>query len=291
MISRFALALALTVAAAVSTASAAEDPVVAIVDGAKIHLSEVREMHKRLPPQYQQIPFDNIFPGLLESMVDTKLTAADARRQKVDASDEFKQQIERLEEQVLQRIMVNRTIDKGLTDKALRARYEQIAKELRGVEQIQARHILLKTEDDAKAVIAELAKGGDFAALAKTRSTGPSAPEGGDLGYFSKGQMVPEFEKAAFQLKTGEYTQAPVKTQFGWHVIKVENRKASEVPKFEEVEEGLRADLSRELGVAYVTELRKKAKITMFKADGTPAKDDAPAKKPETTEPEKKSKP
>jgi len=225
-------------------------------------------------------------PGLLESMVDTMLTAADARKQKVEKSAEFKQQMKRLEEQVLQRIMLTRMIEKGVTESALRARYDEITKQLSGVEQIQARHILLKTEADAVAVIDELGKGGDFVALAKARSTGPSAPEGGDLGFFSKGQMVPEFEKAAFALKTGEHSRKPVKTQFGWHVIKIENRRASEVPKFEEVEEGLRTDLSREVGAAYVNDLREKAKITMFNADGSPVKD-APAAK----EPEKKAKP
>ncbi|MBI2586640.1 MAG: peptidylprolyl isomerase [Rhodospirillales bacterium] len=288
MVSRFvpALALALLVFAGVPAASAADDPVVATVNGAKIHLSQVRDAHKLLPAQYQQIPFETIFPGLLESIIDTKLAAADARAQKVEKSKEFKEQMTRLEEQVLQRIMLTRTVDKGVTDAAVRARYAQIAKELNSVEQIQARHILLKTEEDATAVIAELGKGGDFAALAKTRSTGPSAPEGGDLGFFTKGQMVPEFETAAFALKTGEYTQKPVKTQFGWHVIKVENRRAGEVPKFEEVEDGLRNDLSREVGAAYITGLREKAKISMFNADGSPLKEDSPTK-----EPEKKSKP
>jgi len=281
-----ALALAFVVFAGVPAASAADDPVVAVVNGAKIHLSQVRDAHKHLPAQYQQIPFDTIFPGLVESIIDTKLAAADARAQKVEKSKEFKEQIMRLEEQVLQRIMLTRMVDKGVTEAALRARYAQIAKEMNSVEQIQARHILLKTEADAIAVIAELGKGGDFAALAKTRSTGPSAPEGGDLGFFSKGQMVPEFETAAFALKTGEYTQKPVKTQFGWHAIKIENRRASEVPKFEEVEEGLRGDLSREAGALYINGLREKAKITMFNADGSPIKEGAPAK-----EPEKKAKP
>lgn len=286
MFSRFALALALAAAVGVSASLAADDPVVAVVDGAEIHLSDVQEMHKRLPPEYQQVPFQTIFPGLVESMIDTRLAAADARAHKVETSAEFKAQMKRLKDQVLQRIMLTRTIEKDVTEAALRDRYEQIAKELRGVEQIEARHILLKTEADAVAIIGELGKGGDFVTLAKTRSTGPSASEGGNLGFFSKGQMVPEFEKAAFALKSGEYSQTPVKTQFGWHVIKVESRRASQVPKFEEVEEGLRTDLAREAGAAYINGLRKKATITMFKADGSPIKDGETAK-----EPESKSKP
>ncbi len=289
MVSRFvpALALALVAFAGVSATSAADDPVVAVVNGANIHLSQVRDAHKHLPAQYQQLPFETIFPGLLESIIDTKLAASDARAQKVQATKEFKDQMTRLEEQVLQRIMLTRKIDKDVTDSAVRDRYAQIAKELNSIEQIQARHILLKTEAEAVAVIAELTKGGDFAALAKTRSTGPSAPEGGDLGFFTRGQMVPEFETVAFALKTGEYTPTPVKTQFGWHVIKVENRRASEVPKFEEVEDGLRNDLSREISASYIAGLREKAKITMFNADGSPVKEGASAK-PVEKQPEKK---
>jgi len=297
MVSRFvpALAFAFVAFAGVSPASAADDPVVAVVNGANIHRSQVHDAHKHLPAQYQQIPFETIFPGLLESIIDTKLAASDARAQKVQATKEFKDQMTRLEEQVLQRIMLTRKIDKDVTDAAVRDRYAQIAKELNSIEQIQARHILLKTEAEAVAVIAELGKGGDFAALAKTRSTGPSAPEGGDLGFFTRGQMVPEFETAAFALKTGEFTPTPVKTQFGWHVIKVENRRASEVPKFDEVADGLRNDLSREASASYIAGLREKAKITMFNADGSPVTEGAsakpterPAEKPAEKQPEKK---
>jgi peptidyl-prolyl cis-trans isomerase C len=107
-------------------------------------------------------------------------------------------------------------------------------------EQIKARHILVETEDKAKGVIADLKKGGDFAALARERSTGPSASDGGKLGFFGRGQMVPAFEAAAFKLKKGAFTEIPVKTQFGWHVILVEDRKKSEAPSFEDVEKYLR---------------------------------------------------
>ena len=269
-------ALALVLAVVGRPASAADDPVVAVVDGVKVQLSQVREMHRQLPAQYQQIPFETIFTGLVESVIDTKLAADDARRQKLQASPEFKDQMARLEEQVLQRFAFEHAIKEIVTDAAVRARYEKIVKEISGNEQIKASHILLKTEADAVKVIEELGKGGDFTKLAKERSTGPSAPAGGDLGFFGKGQMVPEFEKAAFALKDGEYNKKPVQTEFGWHVIKVESRRKSEAPKFEEAEEGLRNDLSQEAGVSYITKLREKAKITLFNADGSPLKETKP---------------
>ncbi|MFQ5763580.1 MAG: peptidylprolyl isomerase [Rhodospirillales bacterium] len=254
-------------------AAAEDDPVVAIVNGHEIHLSMVRMAHQNLPPQYQQVPFDAIFSGLVESLIDTRLAAADARRQKVHEEQAFKDRMARIEEQVLQRMVLARAMESGVTDADLRARYDMIAKEMAGNEQIQARHVLLETEAAAKEVIEALKKGGDFSALAKERSTGPSAADGGDLGTFSKGQMVPAFEEAAFALKKGEYSQVPVKTQFGWHVIKVEDRKMADVPTFEEVEQTLRNDLSQEIGAAYIAKLREGAEINRFNADGSPLKE------------------
>jgi peptidyl-prolyl cis-trans isomerase C len=269
-------ALALVLAVVGRPASAADDPVVAVVDGVKVHLSQVREMHRRLPAQYQQLPFETIFSGLVESVVDTKLAAADARRQKLQATKEFKEQMTRIEEQVLQRFAFEHAVKEVVTDAAVRARYDKIVKEVSGNEQIKASHILVKTEVDAAKIIEELGKGGDFAKLAKERSTDSSATGGGDLGFFGKGQMVPEFEKAAFALKDGEYNKKPLRTEFGWHVIKVDARRKAEVPKFEEAEEGLRNDLSQEAGVSYITKLREKAKITLFNADGSPLKEAKP---------------
>ncbi len=262
--------VALFVAAAgFTTVFAAEEPVVATVNGVEIHLTQVKDAYQRLPAQYRQAPFEAIFSGLVDSLIDTQLAAEDARRQKVSDEPEFKAQMARIEEQVLQRIVLSRAMRGGVTDADVRARYETMIKEMAGNEQIQARHILLETEDAAKAVIADLKKGRDFAALARERSTGPSASEGGDLGFFGKGQMVPAFEKAGFGLAKGQYTETPVKTQFGWHVIKLEDRKKASVPKFEEVEQDLRNDLSQEVGTVYVNRLRKAAKITRFNADGS----------------------
>ena len=266
-----AAAVALVMAVAgFKTVLAAEDPVVATVNGVEIHLTQAKDAYQRLPEQYRQAPFEAIFSGLVDSLIDSKLAAEDAKRQKVPDEPEFKARMARIEEQVLQRMVLSRAMKAGVTDADVRARYETMIKGMAGNEQIQARHILLETEDAAKAVIADLKKGRDFASLARERSTGPSASEGGDLGFFAKGQMVPAFEKATFGLAKGQYTETPVKTQFGWHVIKLEDRKKASVPKFEEVEQDLRNDLSQEVGTVYVNRLRKAAKINRFNADGSP---------------------
>lgn len=275
------LALSLT-AAGSHPGFAAKDPVVATVNGHDILLSDARAAHRRLPEQYQQVPFETIFSGLVDSLIDTRLAAADARRRNLHQQQEFKDQMARIEDQVLQRMVLSKTIKEGVSDADIRSLFKQSAKERAANEQVKVRHILLETEAKAKAVIAELKKGGDFAALARERSTGPSASDGGDLGFFGRGQMVPAFEAAAFKLKKGAFTETSVKTQFGWHVILVEDRKKAEAPSFEDVEQNFRNKLSREAGTAYINRLRGEAKISRFNADGSPLEGASPAgqKKP-----------
>ena len=119
-------------------------------------------------------------------------------------------------------------------------------------------------------VISQLEGGADFAELAKTHSTGPSGPNGGDLGYFTTGQMVPAFEQAAFALETGAFTKQPVKTQFGWHVIYLEDRRATPAPSLSEVEARLRDEMAREIEVDYIKTLTSDATVERFNMDGTP---------------------
>ncbi len=262
------------VAAALMTVSGgafADDPVVATVNGAKIMKSDIDAARESLPEQYRAVPFEQIYPLMLDSMIDSKLVATDARGKKLHNDPEFKKRLERVEEQLLERYAVRKMIEKSLTDAELRKRYDAMAKGASG-EELHARHILLKTEEDAVAVIKELDGGANFADLAKKKSTGPSGPSGGDLGFFGKGQMVPEFETAAYALATGKHSAKPVKTQFGFHVIKVEERRQATPPSFEETVEQLRAEAAQELGAAYVENLRAAAKIERFNLDGSKQK-------------------
>jgi peptidyl-prolyl cis-trans isomerase C len=135
---------------------------------------------------------------------------------------------------------------------------------------VHARHILVPTEAEAKSVIAELEKGADFAALAKKYSKDPGAESGGDLGYFGHDDMVKEFADAAFALSPGQYTKTPVKTEFGWHVIKVEDRRAGKPPSFEEAREQLSREIAHGIIDGKLHDLRNAAKIEEFGLDGKP---------------------
>jgi peptidyl-prolyl cis-trans isomerase C len=247
------------------------DPVVAKVNDIEITRSEVERAQSLLPQQYKQVPLEMIMPTLIDSIVDGYLTAQYARDNNYTDSEEFKSEMARIERQVLQRMALTREINEKVNPDSIRARFEKFKSTMSGKEEVHARHILLKTEDEAKAVIAELDKGADFVELAKKKSTGPSASSGGDLGFFGRGQMVPEFEKAAFELEKGVYTPVAVKTQFGFHVIKSEERRESSPPTFDESKERMGAELTQEVASAFIEKLRSTAKIEKFLEKMKPA--------------------
>jgi peptidyl-prolyl cis-trans isomerase C len=270
-----ALALAVLAAAAASAQSVskppADDPVVARVNDSEIRRSDVLITIESLPAQYRQLPLEALFGTVLTQMIDRRLIAQAAEKSKLGDDAEVKRRLAGLRERVLQEIYLSNELEKALTDDKVRSRHEQLLKSQPAKEEVRARHILLASEADAKAVIDELTKGGDFAELAKSRSSGPSAATGGDLGYFAKDQMVPEFAEAAFAMKKGETSTAPVKTQFGWHVIKIEDRRQAAPPSFEERKDELRREMAQEMIVAIIDDLRKGAKIEQFSLDGVPA--------------------
>jgi len=257
-------------------AHSAEDKAVAIVNGDEILMSEVREALAYLPQQYQSAPFEELYPHIVNRLVVMRLVANAGRAQGKNSDVSFQRKIKHAKNRLLEQIMLEQEITGKLTDAALQAHYDQWARGKQSDEEISARHILLTTEADAKDVTAELTEGADFAELAKQRSTGPSGPDGGYLGYFSKGQMVPEFEAAAFALKAGEFSTEPVQTQFGFHVILVEDRRIAPVPAFEDVAEEMRNELSAEIEGAYIESLRDRATIQAFNIDGTPMAEATP---------------
>jgi peptidyl-prolyl cis-trans isomerase C len=259
----------LALAALPALAQAADDPVVARVNGQELKRSEVEAMHQQLPPQMQQMPLETIYPMLVDQMVSQMLITEAAKKEKLDQDPELKSKVARYEERLVQQTWLQREVEKAASEDQLKARYEQYVKENPPKEEVSARHILVDNEADAKAIIKELDKGADFAALAKERSKDPAAATGGDLGFFSRDEMVPEFADAAFKLKTGEYTKQPVKTQFGWHVIKVEDRRTGKPPSFEESREQLADDVAREVINQKVAELKKGAQVETFNLDGS----------------------
>jgi peptidyl-prolyl cis-trans isomerase C len=246
------------------------NPVVARVDGTELHLSDVEAAQQNLPPQAQKLPFEQIYPMLLDRLVDGMLITEAGRKEHLDRDPEVQSRLKRYEDRLIQEAYINRMVKPAETEDRLRTRYETSLKEKPAQEEVHARHILVKTEAQAKSVIAELDKGADFAALAKKYSTDPGAESGGDLGYFGHDDMVKEFADAAFALSPGQYSKTPVKTEFGWHVIKVEDRRTGKPPSFEEAREQLSRDLAHEIIDAKLQDLRGSAKIEEFGLDGKP---------------------
>ena len=258
---------------------ALKDPVVATVNGQPIRLSELEVAQQSLPQQYRNMPLQAVFPALLDRIIDSKLVVQEGKKSKVTEDPAFKKRMAFVEDQVLQDFWIQREIARQVTADKLQKRYEERLKQMPSEEEVHARHILVSTEDEAKALIAEIKKGAAFDKLAKEKSTDKaSGTEGGDLGWFKKSDMVKEFADAAFNLKKGELTETPVKTQFGYHVIKVEDRRKAPPPAFEEMAEQLKEEMAREAVTAQLDQLRSGAKIEKFAMDG--AKPDAPAAKP-----------
>jgi peptidyl-prolyl cis-trans isomerase C len=148
--------------------------------------------------------------------------------------------------------------------------YEDASKQISGEQEVHARHILVETEDEAKAVAEELKKGADFAELAKKKSKDPGASDGGDLGFFTKDQMVPEFSTVAFALEPGKISD-PVKSQFGWHIIKVEEKRNRKAPEFDQVKSQIETYVTRKAQADYVAKLRESAKVERMDQAANPA--------------------
>jgi peptidyl-prolyl cis-trans isomerase C len=280
------LVLAVTMAAAPALAAS---PVVARVNGHEFNREDVNKEMAALPPQLQSMPLENIYPQLLERMIDSKLVADEGKVEKFDQTEEYKDRVKRTNERILTDITLRTKVKPQVTDSALKARYDNLVSKAKNEEELKARHILVKTEAEAKAIIEQLGKGGDFAKLATEKSTDKgSATNGGDLGYFTKASMVPAFADAAFAMKNGEVSKTPVKTDFGYHVIKVEDRRKVTPVPFDKVKPQIEAKVSDEIANQYVDGLKKKAKIERFNLDGSPMKEATPASAPAAPAKDKK---
>jgi len=263
-------------------APAAADPVIARVNGAVIHRSDLDALRANLPPQVAQQDPNQLYPKLLDQLIALDLAAEAARKAKVQDQPHVKQMLAFNENELLANAYLADLARKDVTEAKLKERYDQYIKTSAPHEEVHARHILVPTEEEAKQIIDQLKKGADFAKLASEKTTDPAGKtSGGDLGYFGEKDMVPEFAQAAFALKPGEFTQTPVKTQFGWHVIKVEDRRQAKPPTYEEVAPQIARQMAQEIADAKIKELASTAKIEVFNADGTPAKMAPPGGTPE----------
>ena len=247
------------------------DPVVAKVNGQPIHLSEVQEAAQGLPENAQRLPQQTLFPMVLEQLIDSRALAAEARRTGLDKDPGVQQQLAAAEDQALGSAMLRKEVGPEITDDAVRARYEKEIAGKPGEEEVHARHILVADEATAKKVIDALKKGGDFVALSKQYNKDPgAAQQGGDLGFFKKGDMAPEFADAAFALQPGQFSQTPVHTQFGWHVIQVLARRRAEPPSYEQASAELRQKMIQEGVQKAVAQARAGVQVETFNPDGSP---------------------
>ena len=249
-----------------------EDKVVATVDGFEIRMSDVDGARPNLPPQATGYPKKVVTNFLITTLIDARLAAVEARRQGIDQDPAVKRRIERTVEQLLQNALLKKVMKQKLGEKQLREAYRKMLKDAPSGDEVRARHILVKTEKEALAVVKRAQKGEGFAKLAQELSTGPSGKSGGDLGYFTAERMVPAFSAAAFATRPGEITVTPVKTQFGWHVIKVEDRRKISPPSFKEARPQLQQKLAPKIREDFHAVLRANAKVEKFGMAEMPGK-------------------
>jgi peptidyl-prolyl cis-trans isomerase C len=259
-----------------AAAPAANDPVVIKINGIDVHRSEIEALKESYGERAAKIPLEQFYQQVANRIVGSKLLEEAAKNAKLESDPDVKAELAKALSQIETSVFVHHLEAKAVTPDTMKAFYDKNVKNTPGKPELHARHILVASEDEAKAIIDELDKGGDFAKLADEKSTDKGG-NGGDLGWFSKEQMVPEFSEAAFKLNKGEYTKAPVKSQFGWHVIKVEDSRTAPPPTFDEAKDQIRNELAHEAVEAKLKELETKAKIELFQIDGSPLPPPPPA--------------
>src|SRR5262245_33716185 len=289
----FAAAFIVSASGAViaQTPAPASDPVVAKVNGVEIHESDValaeEEVGASLPQDATPEARRNY---LITHLIDMILLSRAAEEQGVSGSDDFKRRFAAMRTKLLAGLMLRQIAQKNVSEQAMHKVYDDAVKQMGDEQEVRARHILVESEDQAKAILADLKKGTDFAVLAKQKSKDPAAAEGGDLGYFTKDQMVPEFADVAFKLDKGQISD-PVKTAFGWHIIKVEDKRKKPVPTYDQVKDQLATVVVQQSQADLVNKLRNQAKIERTNAPApaapaanapagaAPVPPDTPAKK------------
>ena len=257
--------------------AAEDDKVVARVDGVEITDTDLALVGVEYAQDLMQVPEEMRHKVLIDVMVDMHVLANAALKAGLDKDPEFTKHIAYLKVRALRDRYFRKEVELQPKEEDLKASYDAKYANFEGPEERRARHILVKTEEEAAALIKELDAGKDFAELAKEKSTGPTGPKGGDLGFFAKGRMVPVFEEAAYALEIGAYTAKPVQSQFGWHVIKLEETRKQPAPAFEAVKENLRTEILQVRFQDVMGKLKADAKIEII---GAPAVTETPEATP-----------
>ena len=235
--------------------------VVATVDGAEIQLDEILDLIEQLPPEYQNEPLTNYYDQMVDRVINGRLAAKAAEKSALSDDPEVIEDMRVAAQKVLADYWLRSEIAKSVTKEAIDKAYDAYVSDTASREEVKASHILVADEQTAISAIQKLEEGADFAELAREISTGPSGPNGGDLGYFGRGARVPVFEQAAFALSVGSFTSAPVQSQLGWHVIKLLDKRIAEAPSIEEMSPQLELNISNLSFARLVETLRADAKI------------------------------
>jgi peptidyl-prolyl cis-trans isomerase C len=257
------------------------DPVVASVNGVDIHESDVAFAEEEIGGNMPSIPPEQKRDYLINYLVDVIVLSQTAEKQKLDDRPNVKHRLAFDRNRLLMEMLLQDAGKAALTDATEHQVYDDAVKQVKNEEEVHARHILVPTEEEAKAILAQLKGGADFATLAKEKSKDPGAADGGDLGYFTKDQMVPEFAEVAFRLDKGQLSD-PVKTQFGWHIIKVEDKRIKPTPTFEQVKPQIENYVAHRAQAELVENLRKAATVERLDKPAAPSpalNPAAPAKK------------
>lgn len=269
---------------AFSTASFAVDKdVLARVDGKDVTRDELKVFLDKLPPGAQALPAAILEPMALDQLVNDQLLTKAATDVKIADSDDYKKRMEQLKSQLMVETYLNQKIEKKLSDSAVRDEYNAFKKENPEQTEYKARHMLVDTKEQAEGLIKQLDGGAKFDKLASENNKGPEKEKGGELGYITPKEVVPEFGEALEKLKVGQYTKEPVKTQFGWHVVKLEDKRKREAPKFEAVKDQMKQRLSQKLVQSEIQKLRTEAKVEVFSENLTKMPKAQPAKSEENT--------
>jgi len=271
------LALVAALGAAPALVRAQDDPVVARVNGTDVRQSDLAMAEEDLGGNIPQMTPEAKREYLITFVGDMLLVAKAAEAKKTADTNEFKQKLAYARTKLLMESYLQSEAKAAVTDAELRKVYDEAIGQMKAEPEVRARHILVETEEEAKVLLGELKKGADFAELAKSKSKDPGSADGGDLGYFTKDQMVPEFSEVAFKLEKGQLSD-PVKSQFGWHVIKVEDKRTRQPPEFDKVKDQLESFVVRRQQSQLITKLRAEGKIERVGAPAPAAP--APATSP-----------
>ena len=242
------------------TPASGSDPVIARVNGVDIKQSDLALAEEDVGGEMQAASPEAKREQLIAYLSDIIMVTQAAEKKNLGDNPDFKRRLAFLRNKLLMGFGLQEETKAALTEEAMQQTYNDAVKSAGGQEEVRARHILVETEDEAKAILEQIKGGADFATLAKEKSKDPGAADGGDLGYFTKDQMVPQFADVAFKMYPGQLSN-PVKTQFGWHVIKVEDKRTKQPPEFAKVKDQIENFLARKAQTEYVAKLRQSAKI------------------------------